>query len=152
SNKKLMLLVSRLSPMNQILFSSATPPATVKADYVEVRDIITSVYYVSQDSDSRANFPSLRRKSLQLDGSGNLAMVDEEIMAGVEDMQVQFGIDMGADKDGDGKPDDADNNGVADAVNGQVSRYVNPDDDASIKAGQVVSVRVWLRLRADIPE
>jgi type IV pilus assembly protein PilW len=150
SNKKLQLLANRLSPTNQILFSSNTVPGGVtKVDFLEVRDILTNVYYVSQDSDDRAGYPSLRRKWLGLDGSGNLDMNDEEIMAGVEDLQVQFGIDMGADTNGDGVADDDDNNGVADAVNGQASRYVNPDDAAAMKFGQIVSVRMWVRLRAE---
>jgi hypothetical protein len=134
--------------MNQVMFSASTAPATLAANLVDVRDVLNSVYYVSQDSNDVAGFPSLRRKTLQLSG-GALTMVDEEIMAGVEDLQVQFGIDMGADTDGDGVPDDTDNNGVADVVNGQVSRYVNPDDAASAKFGQIVAVRVWIRLRAD---
>jgi hypothetical protein len=135
------------------MFSAATAPATLKANLVDVRDIMTSVYYISKDSDARPGFPSLRRKSLQIDTTvlkdNQLHMVDEEIISGVEDMQVQFGIDMGADTDGDGVRDDTDANGVADVVNGQVTRYVNPGDAASAKAGQIVSVRVWLRLRAD---
>ena len=149
SDKKLMLVTNRLSPMNQILFSGSAAPTALLTDYVDVRDVMTSVYYVSQDSDNRTGFPSLRRKTLQLNSSGDLDMVDEEIISGVEDLQVQFGIDMGADKNGDGVADDNDNNNVADAVNGQVARYVNPDDAASINFGQVVSVRLWLRLRAE---
>lgn len=151
--EKLQLVANRLQPLNQVMFSAAASPVTLKSNLVDVRDIMTSVYYVSKDSDARTGFPSLRRKTLQLDTTvlkdGKLHMVDEEVMAGVEDLQVQFGIDMGADTDGDGKRDDTDNNGVADVVNGQVTRYVNPDDTASAKKGQIVSVRVWLRLRAD---
>lgn len=149
SDKKLQILANRLSPTNQVLFSaSAVPGGVTKAGFLEVRDIITNVYYVSQDSDGRAGFPSLRRKWLGMDGT-TLKINDEEIMAGVEDFQVQFGIDMGADLDGDGVPDDTDANGVSDVVNGQATRYVNPGDAAVMKAGQVVSVRVWLRLRAE---
>jgi type IV pilus assembly protein PilW len=151
--EKLQLVANRLSPFSQVMFSAATSPVTLKTDFVDVRDIMTSVYYISQDSDARAGFPSLRRKSLQIDTTvlkdNKLHMVDEEIMAGVEDLQVQLGIDMGADTDGDGVRDDTDDNGVADVVNGQVTRYVNPNDTASAKKGQIVAVRIWLRLRAD---
>lgn len=149
--KKLQLFTNRLAPTNQVMFSGALPEAT-QLNFKDVRDIVTDVYYVSKNSDARLGFPSLRRKSLQVDAATNkLDMVDEEIMAGVEDMQVQFGLDMGRDRDGDGAPDDKNSNGVADSVNGQVSRYVNPDtaSAANIKFGQIVSVRIWLRLRAD---
>lgn len=151
AGKKLQLETNRTAPLNQVMFTANVPPLPTKADFVDVRDMITHVYYVSKDSDDRDGYPSLRRKSLEIDSTGALAMVDEEIMAGVEDMQVQFGVDMGADRNGDGVPDDVNANGVADIVNGQVSRYVNADDagKAAMKFGQVVAVRVWLRLRAE---
>ena len=152
-SKKLQLVANRLMPTNQVIFSSASSPIATSADKVDIRDILTSVYYVSQDSDDRDGYPSLRRKSLQVDPADNkLKMLDEEIISGVEDLQVQFGIDMGVDTDGDGVRDDEDANGVADIVNGQVTRYVNPDDVASAKFGQIVAVRLWIRLRAEQPE
>ncbi len=147
--RRLQIYANRLSPADQVMFSGGTAPGPLKANLLEVRDVVVNAYYVSNDSDQRANFPSLRRKRLGLDAAGSYKTNDEEIMAGVEDLQVQFGVDMGADLDGDGKPDDADNNKVADVVNGQATRYVNAGDDASINFGQVVSVRVWVRLRGE---
>ena len=150
NGKKLQLVANRMNPINQVIFSGATSPLPTKTGLVDIRDLMANVYYVSKDSNDLAGYPSLRRKSLQVDPADNtLKMMDEEIMAGVEDLQVQFGIDMGADSDGDGIADDIDGNGVADLVNGQASRYVNPNDAASAKFGQIVSVRLWVRLRAE---
>jgi hypothetical protein len=77
---------------------------------------------------------------------------DTEVMRGVEDFQVQFGIDTG-DYDGDGAMDpgrDANGDGIPDAPNGIATRYVNPE---SVPVGiQVVAVRVWVLLRAETPE
>ncbi len=52
-------------------------------------------------------------------------------MSGVEDLQVQFGI----------SPDGS----------GRVSHYVEPDS-SEVPGAQVVSVRVWLRVRSDEAE
>jgi hypothetical protein len=56
---------------------------------------------------------------------------EDEVMPGVEDLQVQFGI--------------------AAAAGESATRYVNPDF-ADLPSVRVVAVRVWLRLRADEPE
>jgi type IV pilus assembly protein PilW len=145
----LQLYTNRITPWAQKLFIGAVP-GTLTPDMVDVRDLIVDAYYVSQDSDNRPGFPSLRRKRLGLDAIG-YRMIDEEIMAGVEDMQVQFGVDMGEDLDGDGAPDDDDGNGVADSTNGSVTRYVNANvaGRANMDFGQVASVRMWVRLRAE---
>ena len=88
----------------------------------DTRRLLVHAYYVSTDSSAAAGFPSLRRKRLV---SGP-AVQDEEIIPGVEDLQVQYGVDA----DGDGSAD----------------RYVNAD---GVAAGTtVVSARVWLRVRA----
>jgi type IV pilus assembly protein PilW len=81
--------------------------------------------------------PSLRRKTL---GVGP-AISDEEVLPGVEDLQIQFGVDTDP---------------VGGADRGVVDRYVNPDDpildesDAAFNAdAEILSVRIWLRLRAE---
>lgn len=95
----------------------------------QVNNLIVNEYYVDNAS-SQGAIPSLRRKSLTTIGTTK-QFIDQEIMAGVEDMQVQFGID-------------------ASGVTGVATRYVNPD---AVPAGAaVVSVRVWLLLRSDAPE
>src|SRR5690606_38494398 len=66
---------------------------------------------------------------------------DREVLPGVEDMQVQFGIDT--------DPPGAANRGAID-------RYVDPGDPLldpeSNPDVRVLAVRIWLRLRAERPE
>lgn len=152
---RLQLLVSRLSPSNQFVFADGTLPAApaLKKDFVQVRDLIVRSYYVSKDSTSpdTAGLPALRVKTLA-DGPAFTDAADAEIMRGVEDFQVQFGIDTG-DYNGDGSIDagrDIDGNGIPDAPLGIATKYVNPD---KLQPGfQVVAVRVWIMLRAEAPE
>jgi type IV pilus assembly protein PilW len=96
------------------------PPAS------STRELVANGYYVSTQSTGRTDVPALRRKRFV--GVGATAVLDEEIIPGVEDMQVQFGVD-GPDID-----DSADD-------------YVNPG--AVLATQSVVSARIWLRIRAD---
>lgn len=93
-------------------------------------NLIVNSYYVDRNSAQQAGLPSLRRKVLTTAG-GVPVFRDEEVIAGVEDMQVQFGIDpLG-------------NTGIA-------TRYVNPN---GVPPGaQIVSVRIWLLVRSDTGE
>jgi type IV pilus assembly protein PilW len=93
----------------------------------QVNDLIVNSYYVSPNSTGRPGIPSLRRVALV---SGP-AFVDEEIISGVEDMQIQFGVDPTG-------------------MSGQARKYVNPDEVAA--GEQIVSVRLWLLVRAETPE
>lgn len=120
-----------------------TPPFGRRA---EIRDLVVRAYYVSAAS-SQARSPSLRRKNLVANPQFN----DEEILPGVEDLQIQFGIDLGADGNGDGVVDDNDGNGMPDRYNGIATRYVNPDDPA-LATARVVAVRLWLLVRSETPE
>ena len=95
-----------------------SPPAS------ETRELLTTMYYVSNESVARPDVPSLRRKRLV-----NGAILDEEVVSGVEDMQVQFGIDTDADTNAD--------------------VYVDPQDDPAAYGGTIVSATIWLRVRAD---
>jgi type IV pilus assembly protein PilW len=95
----------------------------------QVSNLIVDAYYIDRNSLQQAGLPALRRKTL--DASGTLRFLDQEIIPGVEDMQVQFGIDPFG------------NTGVA-------TRYVNPD--AVPAAAQIVAVRVWLLVRSDTAE
>ncbi len=152
---RLQLLVSRLSPSNQYVFADGTLPTTpaLKANLVQVRDLIVRTYYVSRDSTdpAAAGLPALRVKALT-DGPSFADAADTEVMRGVEDFQVQFGIDTG-DYDGIGGIDagrDTNSDGIPDVANGIATRYVNAD---ALPVGfQVVSVRVWILLRAETAE
>jgi type IV pilus assembly protein PilW len=135
---------------NTRLFVSSDAPDTLEEDQREVRDMVAQAYYISTDSDGRPGMPALRAKLLGSEG-GAPAFIDQEILRGVEDLQVQFGVDPGDDVDGDGTPDDPGGDGMADFVNGYAAQYVNAGD-ALLDSAQVVSVRIWVRVRGDVPE
>jgi type IV pilus assembly protein PilW len=158
-NNRLQLLVNRLNPNGMYLFKDGSLPTTpaLEANLVQVRDLVVRSYYVSNDSlpdptggtaGFVAGIPSLRVISLT-DGPSH---DDQELMRGVEDLQVQFGYDTGS-YDGDAAIDagfDEDGNGIPDAPNGIATRYVDP---GNVPFGfQVVAVRVFLLMRADQPE
>jgi len=103
-------------------------PGTIPglADPFSLRDLVVSVYYVSQDSAAVPGQPSLRRKVL----STGPRLTDEEIASGVEDLQIQFGVDL-------------DPHGTPGA--GNVDLYVNPGDARLTEpAARILSTRVWL--------
>lgn len=102
--------------------SGCTPP-----DAGQVNDLIVNSYYISQNSTGRPGIPSLRRISLVTGPSFS----DEEIIPGIEDLQIQFGVDPTG-------------------VSGIATKYVDPDDLAA--GEQVVSVRIWLLVRAETAE
>ena len=97
----------------------------------QINDLIVNAYYIDRNSAQQANLPSLRRKTLSSVQGGVPRILDQEIIPGVEDMQIQFGIDPTG------------NTGV-------VTRYVNPD--AVPFGALVVAVRVWLLVRSDTAE
>jgi type IV pilus assembly protein PilW len=131
----------------QYVFNAAAAPGPIDLTRSEVRDLIVNTYYISRNSSLGAGIPGLRMKSL----APGPAVTDVELLPAVEDVQVQFGVDEGADTDGDGTPDDPGGDGLADYVNGLATRYVDPSDPV-LNSGQVVSVRIWVRVRAERPE
>ncbi|MEZ5459554.1 MAG: PilW family protein [Steroidobacteraceae bacterium] len=147
TSTRIQFYTNRLAPNENYLFRANAAPGPITANVTEVRNLVVQGYYISQNSVGIAGLPALRRKSLV----AGPAWLDEEIMRGVEDLQVQFGVDIGDDLDGDGNPDDPDNDGVVDYVDGHATRYVDPDDPI-LTSAQVVSVRIWLRVRALEPE
>ncbi|MEO0971666.1 MAG: PilW family protein, partial [Pseudomonadota bacterium] len=118
------------------LFTGAEPAGF--SIYATNHALVSNVYYVRPWSFTDANgdrddIPSLRRKRLRVSG-GAMELFDEEVITGVEDMQVQFGVDTSGDNAADLYVD-ADNDTVLDAV-----------------GADVVSARVWLLMRAETPE
>ncbi|HEU4687099.1 MAG TPA: PilW family protein, partial [Vicinamibacterales bacterium] len=93
----------------------------------QVNDLVVNAYYVDRDSTHRAGIPALRRHALIAGPAFN----SEEIIPGIEDMQVQFGIDPSG-------------------TGGSAQRYVDPSVIPS--GAQIVSVRIWLLVRAENPE
>lgn len=126
------------------LFVGATVPAGYNASTSATHRLVVNGYYVSRSS-TVVDMPSLRVKTLLANGT----IEDREVMPGVEDMQVQFGVDT-------------DTPGTATRPNpnrGSVDRYVNPDDpiidptDAAFNPdAEILSVRVWLLVRAERTE
>ncbi len=110
-----------------------TDPTCIPAAYLppasESRELEARAYYVSSQSTLRNDVPSLRRKrfaSVNAALPGN-AILDEEIVTGVEDIQIRLGVDTNGDSN--------------------IDQYVNPGGVPGNAA--VVSVTVWLRVRAE---
>jgi len=141
-----LYIQSTRAQLGQIFVGTAANaiPAGYNTTTSETHRLLASGYFVNTTS-AIANVPSLRRKFIQTSG----AIGEEEIMIGVEDMQIQFGIDT----DVPGTP-------VAPNPNrGSVDRYVNPDDPIINPANagfdpntEILAVRIWLRLRAESRE
>lgn len=125
-----LLAVLTNDPANDPVCTQAT---TANA---QMNALLVHLYYVDTASSAGLTVPSLRRYSYDPTAGD---MVDEEVITGVEDMQVQFGIDP---------------TGGYGANGGAATQYLNADDAGAALAGtaQIVSVRVWLLVRADTPE
>jgi type IV pilus assembly protein PilW len=105
----------------------------------ENHELTTRAYYVRpytfiQPDGKPDNVPCLRR--LVLSDAGAAPQVqDDEVMSGVEEFQVQFGVDT---------------DGIAGTSDGSVNMYVDPDNPVLAQPGvRVRSVRIWLLMRAD---
>jgi type IV pilus assembly protein PilW len=134
---------STRSQLGQI-FAGTAIPAGFNLATSETHRLIVTGYYVSNSS---GGVPALRRKILRTDAPTAIGEVrDEEVLIGVEDLQIEFGIDT----DVPGTP-------VApNPDRGAVDRWVNPDDPVidPTNAGfnpnaEILAVRVWLRLRGE---
>jgi type IV pilus assembly protein PilW len=98
-------------------------------------NLLVSSYYVAQPDPGNLipNVPTLRRKMLTV-SAGVASIDDQEIAPGVENLQVQLGIDV-----------DEDNT---------VDRYVNPGDEiydpaaaGYVPGARVITARIWLVVR-----
>jgi hypothetical protein len=97
----------------------------------EVRDVEVHSYYVANNSVARSGWPALRIKRLTESG-GEAQFHDEELMPGVEDLQIEVGLrDLAGDVE-------------------RIS-FV-PADSPALRDGQVIAVRLWLRVRAESTE
>ncbi len=106
----------------------------------QTHDLVVNVYYVDNGSNLDPTLPSLRRWTL--DGAGNL--VDEEMIAGVENLQVQFGVDENG----------PDLNNVF-----SITRYVDGDHPiitpgavGFLPNAEIVAVRLWVLMRTEQTE
>lgn len=105
--------------VNQASYFSGASPGVAPNSFLAV----SNAYYVSSWSNANGdNLPSLHRVSLR----PGPVVVDEMLLPGVEDLQIQFGVDS----DGDGV----------------VNTYVNPD--AVTDWMNVRSAQVWIVVRS----
>ncbi len=128
---RLQLYSNRFATQSgQALFIDGRSPGASTTDE-RIFDVVVRAYYVSRNSVERTGWPALRAKTLT-SIAGAPAFRDEEILPGVEDLQVQFGI---ADS----------------ATAGAVMRFVDPDA-AELLTHPPRAVRVWMRIRAESTE
>jgi type IV pilus assembly protein PilW len=129
------------------IFSATAPPATFSVAVNPItgqpasttHNLIVNSYYVANDSALIPGVPTLRRKRLTSIG-GAPTIIDEEIAPGVENIQIQLGIDVNEDN--------------------TVDRYVNPGEGVYdpndtvnfIPGARVITARIWLLVRGVSPE
>lgn len=111
---------------------------SLPSGFTQARDLLTRSYYVTQDpspADPLTGHPALRRKTLLTDAS-TVAVEDQLIIEGIEDLQFQVGVDTDADPDQD------------------ADYYIDPEDlEGDLDAGDaIVAVRVWLMARSNRPD
>lgn len=109
-------------------FDDGVPPGVPDS---EVRDVVVNAYYVGE-STFDANIPALRRLTLT-DGGAQGRFEDQEVIPGIENLQVQFGLDTNNDQ--------------------RVDRYVDGDNPlAAPGGGDIVAVRLWILVRSEFDE
>jgi len=130
-NGRLQIQTSRIQGQ---IFDDGGIPAGFTAATSATHDLMVNTYYVSPDSTLIPGAPTLRRKTLTVNG-GVAIIQDQEVAPGVENMQLQLGVDVDADK--------------------TVDRYVNPGDNifnpadvAFIPGAKVITARIWLVVRS----
>lgn len=114
--------------MRGVIFNDGVVPAGFGASPAsETRDLIIHAYYVSNQGVAPNGLQQfqLRRQTLVAGG-----IQDTEIIPGVEDLQVQFGLDVNGD--------------------GNADRYVNAG--AVPTNARIASARIWLRVVAEDQE
>lgn len=124
----------RSSRTRGVLFSNGVEPDLAGGDTEDTYDVSVNAFYVASESDLLDDYPSLRRKTLTVDGGGP-AFVDQEIAPGVENFQVRFGLDTDGDNSVDRYVDPG-------------SGLMDPDDGAFIVGTKVMTARIWLLMRA----
>jgi len=146
---RLQFFANRLHPENSSLIMDGKPPQALEDNIKEIRDYFMRMYYIAQDSEGRPNLPAMRVKQITSTDDAPDSWDDQEVVRGVEDIQIELGVDPG-DPNSDGVIEKSES-GLAVNVNGNVARYV-PPGDAILKSGQVVAVRIWVRVRAEEAE
>jgi prepilin-type N-terminal cleavage/methylation domain-containing protein len=111
------------------LFADGRAPGALSED-AQVRDLEVRTWYVANSSVDRPGWPALRVKSLT-ESRGAAQFRDEEILPGVEDLQVELVVE-----DAGPAP--------------HIARVAPGTPQA--RTGRVIAVRFWLRIRSDTTE
>jgi prepilin-type N-terminal cleavage/methylation domain-containing protein len=128
---RVQLYTDRLtSQSRQLLFADGVVPGPLD-EHHEVRDLEVHIFYVATHSVARRNWPALRLKSLT-EIAGAVRFRDEELLPGVEDLQVELGVAPPGAPEG-------------------TLQFVVPGH-ALARTGRVIAVRLWLRVRSDSTE
>ena len=90
-----------------------------------IHEIVTNLYFLSPNSSAGNGIPALNRITL-IDGP-DLAI--QELITGVEDFQVQLGVDTPP-------------------TNGSVNSYVNPNSPL-LAGANIAATRAWIRIRGE---
>lgn len=116
------------------IFADGAIPAGYTPVNSATHNLIVTSYYVSPSSTLINGVPTLRRHRLIGGGAGGPRIVDEEVAPGVENLQLQLGVDV-----------DQDNT---------VDRYVNPGDPiydpnavGYVPGARIMTVRIWMVVR-----
>ncbi len=116
------------------LFADGAVPAEFSPADSATHNLIVASYYVSPTSTLIAGVPTLRRHRLIGGGVAGPRIVDEEIAPGVENLQIQLGVDV-----------DQDNT---------VDRYVNAGDPiynpaaaGYVPGARIMTARIWMVVR-----
>jgi len=78
-----------------VLYDGADTPPTSQVPNGMAWEYEVHAYYIRQDADSAVP-PSLSRKTLQWNG-GAMAMQTEDLVSGIEEMRLLFGVDSSSD-------------------------------------------------------
>jgi type IV pilus assembly protein PilW len=105
----------------QLFYDQPAPPITElkNRNYM----FVTNLYYIAANGDPGDGIPSLHRASLQPGG-----VVDQVLLSGVENMQIQLGIDTNGNR--------------------LVDKYVDSGAVGSVDWKTVKTIQIWLVIRS----
>jgi type IV pilus assembly protein PilW len=116
------------------IFADGAIPGGFSAADSATHNLIVTSYYVSPTSTLINGMPTLRRHRLIGGGVAGPRIVDEEVAPGVENLQIQLGVDV-----------DQDNT---------VDRYVNPGNAiynpnavGYVPGARIMTARIWMVVR-----
>lgn len=129
-------------PKYSYFFKVATPPDPSKFQDGNARNFVwrSKAYYVADHTDIEDDgIPSLRLLSLESDGLGGMTLTKTVLLSGVENLQIQFGLDT----PGAGK--------VSGDQSADIYLHPNQIDGVTYRWNQVISARIWLLMRSREP-